>query len=66
MYVPSCVTRMMGPARGDYETAAVHEKVLSLMHKAGYEVVYPKVRLWILCAVVVHSNGTLLLCSAVH
>lgn len=35
---------MMGPARGDYETQAVHEKVLSLMHKAGYEVVYPKVR----------------------
>lgn len=44
VYVPSCVTRMMGPARGDYETQAVHEKVLSLMHKAGYEVVYPKVR----------------------
>jgi hypothetical protein len=29
---------MMGPAAGDSETASVHEKVLSLFNKAGYEV----------------------------
>lgn len=38
VYLPSCVTRMMGPAGGDYETASVHEKLMSLFDKAGYEV----------------------------
>ena len=44
VYMPSCVTRMMGPALGDSETASVHEKLLSLFEKAGYEVIYPEVR----------------------
>ena len=35
---------MMGPARSDYETASVHEKLLSVFEKAGYEVIYPEVR----------------------
>ena len=43
VYVPSCVTRMMGPSRSDSETASVHEKLLSLFAKAGYEVIYPEV-----------------------
>ncbi len=38
VYVPSCVTRMMGPAATDSETASVHEKLMSLFSKAGYEV----------------------------
>ena len=44
VYVPSCVTRMMGPSRSDSETASVHEKLLSLFAKAGYEVIYPEAR----------------------
>lgn len=44
VYAPSCVTRMMGPAAGDNEKASVHEKLLSLFEKAGYEVIYPEVR----------------------
>lgn len=40
--MPSCVTRMMGPAASDTETAAVHEKVMSLFGKAGYEVIIPE------------------------
>lgn len=43
VYAPACVTRMMGPARGDTEQASVHDKLLSLFQKAGYEVIYPKV-----------------------
>ena len=43
VYAPSCVTRMMGPALGDSERESVHEKLLSLFSKAGYEVIYPKV-----------------------
>ncbi|KAL6754380.1 glycolate dehydrogenase [Haematococcus lacustris] len=41
VYVPSCVTRMMGPSASDKETASVHEKLMSLFIKAGYEVVVP-------------------------
>jgi hypothetical protein len=36
---------MMGPSQSDTERASVHEKLLSLFAKAGYEVVYPEVRL---------------------
>jgi len=42
VYLPTCVTRMMGPAGSDSETASVHEKLMSLFGKAGYEVVLPK------------------------
>lgn len=42
VYMPSCVTRMMGPAAGDSETASVHEKIMSLFGKAGYEVIIPE------------------------
>ncbi len=48
--MPACVTRMMGPARGDEETASVHEKLLSLFSKSGYEVIYPEVRTGCSCA----------------
>ena len=44
VYMPSCVTRMMGPALSDPERASVHEKMLSIFDKAGYEVIYPEVR----------------------
>lgn len=43
VYAPSCVTRMMGPARGDDSAGSrsVHEAMLSLFAKAGYEVIIP-------------------------
>ena len=44
VYMPSCVTRMMGPALSDPERSSVHEKMLSIFEKAGYEVIYPEVR----------------------
>ena len=43
VYMPSCVTRMMGPSLSDTERASVHEKMLSIFEKAGYEVIYPEV-----------------------
>jgi D-lactate dehydrogenase len=45
VYLPSCVTRMMGPSRGDPELEPVHDKLLSLFGKANYEVIYPEVRI---------------------
>ncbi len=50
VYLPSCVTRMMGPAASDSQKASVHEKLLSVFNKAGYEVIYPEV-----CSCVVSS-----------
>ena len=43
VYLPTCVTRMMGPSLNDPERASTHEKLLSLFNKADYEVVYPEV-----------------------
>ena len=43
VYMPSCVTRMMGPSSSDTERGSVHQKLLSLFAKGGYEVVYPEV-----------------------
>ncbi|KAI3429690.1 hypothetical protein D9Q98_005775 [Chlorella vulgaris] len=57
VYVPTCVTRIMGPAKGDYETAPVHEKLLSLFSKAGYEVVYPEGLSSSCCGMMFNSRG---------
>jgi len=57
VYVPSCVTRMMGPSALDTETAPVHEKLLSLFGKAGYEVVYPEGVASQCCGMMFNSRG---------
>lgn len=38
VYIPTCVTRMMGPSRGDQYQDSVHERMLALLSKAGYKV----------------------------
>eukprot|EP00210_Caulerpa_lentillifera_P003146 g3006.t1 len=57
VYVPACVTRMMGPAHGDQETASVHEKLLSLFKKANIEVVYPKGVSSLCCGMMFNTRG---------
>lgn len=57
VYMPSCVTRMMGPSALDTETAPVHEKLLSLFGKAGYEVVYPEGVSSQCCGMMFNSRG---------
>ena len=42
VYFPSCASRAMGgPAREDTERDALPVKTKSLLHKAGYELIYP-------------------------
>ncbi|WP_196594938.1 FAD-binding and (Fe-S)-binding domain-containing protein [Pectinatus sottacetonis] len=41
VYYPSCVTRMMGPAKYDYDQRQLNEVMISLMEKAGYAVILP-------------------------
>jgi len=59
VYLPSCVTRMMGPSRGDDAAGdeAVHAKFLSLLDKAGYEVVVPEGIGGLCCGMVFDSRG---------
>jgi len=59
VYLPSCVTRSMGPARGDDEAGgeAVHAKLFSLIDKAGYDVVLPKDLASTCCGMIFDSRG---------
>jgi len=57
VYMPTCVTRTMGPARGDTETGSVHDKLLSLFEKAGYEVIYPENISSQCCGMLFNSRG---------
>ncbi|MFQ5995013.1 MAG: FAD-binding and (Fe-S)-binding domain-containing protein [Acidiferrobacterales bacterium] len=41
VYLPSCASRTMGPARGDPEYDALPAKMEALLRKAGYQVVIP-------------------------
>jgi len=59
VYLPSCVTRMMGPARGDEAAgaASVHDKFFSLLEKAGYEVIVPEGVSSMCCGMIMDSRG---------
>ena len=59
VYLPSCVTRSMGPARGDDDAngEAVHAKFLSLLDKAGYEAVLPPDLSSQCCGMIFDSRG---------
>jgi D-lactate dehydrogenase len=41
VYLPSCVSRTMGPAAGDSQKQPLPNKILQLFEKAGYDVVIP-------------------------
>ena len=57
VYLPSCVTRMMGPSLGDYEKDSVHEKLMNIMEKAGYEVIIPEELASSCCGMMFDSRG---------
>jgi len=41
VYLPACVSRVMGPAAGDSEQMSLLDKTRGLLEKAGYQVVFP-------------------------
>mmetsp|Transcript_14411 Transcript_14411/g.39044 ORF Transcript_14411/g.39044 Transcript_14411/m.39044 type:complete len:1096 (-) Transcript_14411:437-3724(-) len=57
VYLPSCVTRMMGPSASDTEKESVHDKLMSLFAKAGYEVIIPKEVDSQCCGMIFNSRG---------
>lgn len=48
---------MMGPSLSDYEVQSVHQKLMSLFDKAGYEVIYPKGIANTCCGSMFNSRG---------
>lgn len=41
VYLPSCASRTMGPARGAEEQTSLVDKTEALLKKAGFEIIYP-------------------------
>ncbi|UTW14133.1 FAD-binding and (Fe-S)-binding domain-containing protein [Marinobacterium rhizophilum] len=42
VYLPSCASRTMGPARGSQDNRSLAQVTEALLRKAGYEVIYPQ------------------------
>lgn len=57
VYFPSCVSRTMGPARGDPDPEALPEVTVRLLKKAGYAVVFPENMQRLCCGTPFESKG---------
>lgn len=57
VYFPSCMSRTMGPARYDNDQRSLQEVMLSLLKKAGYNVISPPNRDALCCGMPFESKG---------
>ncbi|MDD2797346.1 MAG: FAD-binding and (Fe-S)-binding domain-containing protein [Bacteroidales bacterium] len=57
VYFPSCINQTMGPASGDPDQMPLHLKLLELLKKAGYEVIYPERMKSLCCGTIWESKG---------
>jgi D-lactate dehydrogenase len=57
VYFPSCVVRTMGPAKGDEEQRPVFDAMLSVLEKAGYDVLFPRNMENLCCGITYESKG---------
>jgi D-lactate dehydrogenase len=57
VYLPSCVVRSMGPARGDPDARSESEAVLSLLSKTGCGVRFPRDLASLCCGLTFESKG---------
>jgi len=57
VYFPSCIVRTMGPARGDPEDREASEAMLSVLAKAGYDVLLPEGLEHLCCGMPFESKG---------
>lgn len=57
VYFPSCLSRTMGPAKGDPHQEALHEGMQSLLVKAGFEAVFPARVDGLCCGQLLESKG---------
>lgn len=59
VYFPSCINQTMGLARKSPVEQALANKVISLLQKAGYEVIFPKEMEKLCCGTIWESKGML-------
>ena len=57
VYFPSCISRTMGPAKGDPDQDTLHEVTLRVLDKAGYDVIYPANMNRLCCGTPFESKG---------
>jgi D-lactate dehydrogenase len=57
VYFPSCINQMMGTSKGTKEKTPLPEKMVELLKKAGYDVIYPKRMDDLCCGTIWESKG---------
>ena len=57
VYLPSCASRTMGPAKGATCSRGIFETTISLLNKAGYEVILPNEIEALCCGLPFESKG---------
>ncbi|WP_197567383.1 FAD-binding and (Fe-S)-binding domain-containing protein [Billgrantia diversa] len=57
VYFPSCATRVFGAGHGDSESRSIMEITLSLLDKAGFEVIVPEMSGHLCCGMAFQSKG---------
>ena len=57
VYFPSCINRSMGVSRDHREEIQLSEKMIHLLHKGGYEVIYPENLNNLCCGMAFSSKG---------
>ena len=57
VYFPSCINQVMGAAKGDPDQRPLHEVMVSLLKKAGYEVIFPENMSSLCCGTIWESKG---------
>ena len=57
VYFPSCIVRTMGPAKSDPDQRKSYEALLSILDKAGYDVIFPRNMERLCCGMPFESKG---------
>jgi D-lactate dehydrogenase len=57
VYFPSCIVRSMGPAPEDPDQRALYDAMMSLLSKAGYDVIFPAGMRELCCGMPFGSKG---------
>jgi D-lactate dehydrogenase len=57
VYFPSCISRTMGPAKGDPDNEPLYEVTVRVLSRAGYDVIYPKNMDRLCCGTPFESKG---------
>jgi D-lactate dehydrogenase len=57
VYFPSCINRSMGVSRDHSKEKQLSEKMINLLHKGGYEVIYPENLNNLCCGMAFLSKG---------